>query len=55
MYLLKITFSRITPANLKGFRQNFTGVCRPKSNLVLKFWSTGPKGRKMAAKMWIFC
>jgi len=34
MYLLKIGFSQITPANLNRSRQNFTGICRPNSNLM---------------------
>jgi len=50
MYLLKVGFLRITLANLNGSRQNFAGVCRPNSNLVLKFWCPGPKGCKIAVE-----
>jgi len=34
MYLLKIGFSQITPANLNGSRQNFIAICRPSSSLM---------------------
>ena len=37
MYLLKIGFSRITPANIFGL--NFTSICRLNSNLTL--WAKG--------------
>jgi len=33
MYWFKIGFSRMTPVNLNGCGQNFTGICRPNSNV----------------------
>jgi len=48
MYLLKIGFSRISPANLNVSRENFAGIRRSNSNLthVLKFWRLDRKGAK---------
>jgi len=55
MYLLKIGFSGITPANLNGSGY-FTGVCRPNSNLMCSNFSRpGPKERKMSVKTGSFC
>jgi len=56
MYFLKTGLSRITPANLNGSRQNFTGICRPNSNLTCLNYDarSEPTGPKMAAKSGCF-
>jgi len=56
MHLLKIGFSQITPANLNGSRQNFIGICRPKSNLTCyNFGALGQRGAKWRRKGGCFC
>jgi len=56
-YLLKIGFSRITPANLIRSGKKFTGVYRPNSNLTcLAPWvPLGQRGTKWRRKGACFC
>jgi len=55
MYLLKIGFSRITPANLNGSRYNFTDLCTLNSNVMCwNFGVLGQRGVKWRRKRWVF-
>ena len=55
MYLLRIRFSRITPANLNGSGSNFTGVYVGRTQIsCVKILAPWLNGHKMAAKRWSY-